>query len=50
MYIQILIVNYPTQRSNPPKKSFSTQKLTLNGFKTIETTITEKMKNKMIIN
>ena len=34
--------NYPSQRSNPPKKSFSTQKLTLNGFKTIETTITDK--------
>ena len=34
--------NYPSQRTNPPKKSFSTQKLTLNGFKTIETTITDK--------
>ncbi len=34
--------NFPSQRSNPPKKSYSTQKLTLNDFKTIETTIIEK--------
>ena len=33
------------QTSNPPKKVYSTQKLSLNGFKTIETTVTNENQN-----